>query len=534
MSDRVYYWHIRAGTPYSSWSTTREFTVLTVAPPGIPTLITPLNGATINNDVQTLIWHSASSSVAYNLVLSTIDTVITDTFYNANCNNGSYTWRVRAKNSIGTWSNFSDTRTFFVNIAVWTRKTDISTRIGGKYVKDGGAMVGVGTNLYAMRGYKSNEFYMFNGVTWITKETIPFGKKPTNLLTYNKKKIGKGGALCYDGAGKIYMTKGNSTRELWAYDIAHDSWIPKPFVPPEKGLKGGTSIAFKNGKVYILAGGRRAGETNFFVYDTIGAGSWTTLNSALMPDGKAYKDGSCITLLRDTIYTLKGGSKTNYFSAYSIAGSNWTTKLPMPLQHPYIRKNKYVKDGGAMTIDGNKIYALKGGGVNEFWSYIPATNSWVPLTDTPPRLHNKSVPKTGASLTFVNNKVYMLKGNNTQEFWQYTPPATISSIQYPIIIVNTQEDLTLKQVQDDRLLNITPNPITNLSAIRFFVPVAGNVTIKLYSVSGKLVETFADDYYNTGSYSLEIGTGKLSIAKGIYVLRYESLNNKTDTKVIKI
>jgi len=448
--------------------------------------------------------------------------------------NDTYYWRVRAGTPYGVWSEIREFTIISSNPSEpgWTQKSSINTGIIGKYVKDGGALVAVGTNLYAFRGYKSNEFYLYNGTNWTAQESIPFGRKPFDPSQYNKKKVGKGGALCYDGAGKIYATKGNSTREFWVYNIASNSWTAKAYVLPDKGLKGGTGLVFNNGKVYLLAGGRKLGEQNFFIYDTT-TNIWNSLSTPPSADGKAYKDGSCIVLVSDTIFALKGSGKANYFSAYNISTNAWSSRMFIPLIDSRIGREKKVKDGGAMTTDGSIVFAIKGGGVNEFWTYLPGTNIWLPL-DTIRRLHKKSVTKTGAALSYADGKVYLLKGNNTSEFWQYTPLANITAVN-PITYtsVMTENSVPLS-VNREPLFMVSPNPLTKLSLIYYTVPVAGKVIIKLYNPTGRLIETIIDEHQNVGSYTLKIENWKLKIAKGIYFLKYEDMNSKKEIKIIKI
>ncbi|MCS7258778.1 MAG: hypothetical protein NZ601_05405, partial [candidate division WOR-3 bacterium] len=106
----------------------------------------------------------------------------------------------------------------------------------------------------------------------------------------------------------------------------------------------------------------------------------------------------------------------------------------IPLKHPEINKGKRIKDG-AMASNDSVIYAVKGGGSNEFWQYVPKNRVWFPL-ETIPKLNNKSVLKTGATLTYLNGKIYLLKGNNTNEFWSYFACKKEPKIFYDIITSN--------------------------------------------------------------------------------------------------
>jgi len=425
--------------------------------------------------------------------------------------------------------------TVFTEIPGWQSLANFIT------ISDGGAFVAVtgeksGDLLYALRGSKSNEFYMYYE-GWTPKESLQFGYKYplTEPPKLNKKFPGKGAALCFDGDHTIYATKGNGTWEFWAYDVTLDTWAPKAFVPTTQKLKGGTSMAYKNGLVYLLAGAQKKDNfNNFFAYDPT-LNTWTTLCGAPVTPpatlkAKPFKDGSAISIIGNTIYALKGGDKYNFFYTYDIAGDYWVEKETIPLIHPMLLKKNKVGNGGAMTTDGSILYAIKGKGKQDFWSYSPISKGvWIPL-DTIPRFgeaYKKSVPKTGAALAYANDAVWLMKGNKTPEFWCYTPSVplvakTISSTTPTVMAEKT----TLVKFSID----VSPNPFTKLTTIRYTVPISGKVTLKLYNATGRLVETLVNDNLNAGIYTANLSSK--NIAKGVYFLRYSDNTNQKEIKLI--
>ncbi len=424
----------------------------------------------------------------------------------------------------------------------WTQQESMPTQVAGKYVKDGGAIVAVtGTKdadvLYAFRG-KSREFYRYGGSwTWLQNDSIPNGVKVTDPTKINKKVVAKGASMCFDGDHTIYVTKGNGVPEFWAYDIAADSnkWVAKAFVPVPKGLKGGTSIIWFNGKVYLLAGNQKKTDpNNFFVYNPTG-NIWTPLASlALGPKQKVWKDGACITEVNGVIYAMKSNDKPNYFFSYDTGTNTWTqlTNDTIPPFDSLLTngvpklKKVYVKDGATMTNDGSVIYATKGGGYNFMWKYTPGA-SWT-RADSAPRLHKKSVIKTGGAMTYANGAVWLLKGNNTPEFWKYVPTDEKSNVKGQISELIQTVNAPTPILQS--LINISPNPLTGLTTIQYNVPISGNVTIKLFNTNGRLIEILNDGYLNVGTYTVNLSAQNL--AKGIYFLRYETANNRTELKLI--
>jgi hypothetical protein len=261
--------------------------------------------------------------------------------------------------------------------------------------------------------------------------------------------------------------------------------------------------------------------------------------------------------LNSIIYALKGWGKHNYFWAYDVASNTWTQRESIPLIHPtnqtgddiedeievssfncsvdLLRKTK-VKDGGAMTTDGNVIYAIKGGGAQDFWKYTPGTPGvWTPL-DTIPRLHKKSVPKSGAALAYTNGQVWLLKGNNTPEFWCYTPEVSSKfNVQNSKLIQNVNAQSLIPNFQPQ--INVSPNPFTNLTIIKFPIQLKTNCDMKIYNSSGRLVKTLISGEINPGHHTL-IWNGQddsgIFHPKGIYFIRFKTDNYDATKKIALI
>jgi hypothetical protein len=535
-----YTWKVRAKDEYGfygNFSVERTFT-LDLTPPSVPILVSPSNGATITTESQCLIWNTSSEAVLFNLVAGGVDVNLTDTAYTIEFGRGSYTWKVRAQDAFGNWSLFCDIWGFTVQIPDWTQRESIPAALDvkpGKYVKSGGAMVAVNTDLYAFYGNKSKYFYKYNTGTkgsWTVMESIPYGVKSTDPTRINKKTPNKGSALCWDNNNTIFATKGN-TNEFWAYYIDTDTWLQKAFVPVPKKYKGGTSITFYDGKIYLLAGNQKTSDpTNFYSYDptadTAGGEPWISLSSApFTPNNKKWKDGSAITVVSNIIYALKGGDKYNVFCAYDVLVGSWVEIESIPRVHPMLGKKTKVKDGGAIAGSGTVLYAIKGGGKQDLWLYTPGTPGvWTPL-ETIPRLHKKSVPKTGAALAYASNgKLFLLKGNNTLELWKYIPAGMLDAkTQISNANTNMQIEHTFRQIPGDKLIELVPNPFGKHAVIHYSVPVSGRISIKLYNISGRCFETLVDNYQTAGNYTLGIDNQSSKISKGVYFLKYEFMGN---------
>ncbi|MEO0083218.1 MAG: M6 family metalloprotease domain-containing protein [candidate division WOR-3 bacterium] len=421
----------------------------------------------------------------------------------------------------------------------WTQKEAVNTNLTpavDKVIKDGGALVGVGDDdLYALIGTKTNVFRKYtigSKSGWVTVDSLPFGPKypRTTPLTTNKKFVGKGAALCYDGVNTIYATRGNGTREFWTYNLTTFDWTLEESIPVPKGIKYGTAMAFNDGKVYLLAGGQKKTDVNnFYVYDTA-TKHWST--SASLPLGsynKVWKDGSCLAVCGNQIYALKGGDKDNLF--YAFDGSAWTPKetLPKPdIVFGSAKTKVLVKAGGGMASDGNVIYAIKGGATDCFWRYTPSSGLWQRL-ESIPVIDKKHAPKTGAAMAFASSRIWLLVGNKQPDFWCYTPGIDLKLKNqnlistYDIIASNTRATANLTF-----MLRAIPNPFNKLTTINYTVPIAENVTIKLYNASGRLIRTLVNRHLSAGFYK----TTLTNIASGVYFLRYQSETNKSELKLI--
>jgi 5-hydroxyisourate hydrolase-like protein (transthyretin family) len=447
---------------------------------------------------------------------------------------GSYTVEAKVEMT-GDQSATNNILTTSCEIALgaWTQLTGMPTNNSPKLVKDGGAIIATNSAVYGFKGWKSRAFYKFDGTNWSDMETIPNGLKykptrPIDSLKFNKKGPGKGASLAWDGGNTIYAIKGNGLWEFWAYDIGANTWTSKAWIGGDKGAKAGSAIAYADGKVYMLLSKQKA-TGFFFVYD-VGTDAWSELTSpTLGPNNKKWKDGTdLIAYGTGTLLALKGGDKYCPFWSYDIGTGVWTEIESIPLINPILDKKIKVADGGSIISDGLIVYAIKGGGKQDFWRYAPGTPG-VWTADTVPMgpLGKKGLPKTGAGLAYLDNFVYMLNGNKTDEFWKYGPVG--SKADFVARVARTETAIMGDAIEVLKFdLSVSPNPLTHGTMIRYTVPAAGNVTLKLYNTAGRLIETLHSGYTNSGHYTTTIG----NISSGVYFLKYEDGTNYKNIKLI--
>ncbi len=418
----------------------------------------------------------------------------------------------------------------------WTQMTDVMVNAKNKRVKDGAALAyapGTLTDwVYALKGNNTYEFYCYDAGTntWASRDSIPAYNR--NL---RKKGVKKGSSLTCAGDGKLYATKGNNSLDFWQYDPgkpdgSHWTEMVNEVPAGSKNCKQGTSMASATidgaNYIYFLKG---SGTYEFYRYD-VAAGTWDlTLPTAPRgASGKPYKNGSSIAYDGgDTIYCLKG--TCNEFFGYSISNQNWVTLDTLPKKAPPGTKKTKVKDGSQIAVAGRTVYALKGNNTNEFWTYPCDSHCWSHGTDMP--AFAKKVRGGGALVAAPDgHDLYAFRGNNTLEFWKYTTGSfdmLLAGNQTPKDVMG-QSAVRTSQFA----LNIAPNPFAGAAHINYSVPKAGDVSLRLYDVTGELVTTLVSGYHPAGSYSHSLLTTHYSLARGIYLLKYEAAGERTTQKLI--
>jgi len=144
------------------------------------------------------------------------------------------------------------------------------------------------------------------------------------------------------------------------------------------------------------------------------------------PTNKGVKDGGALTDYLDTIFAFRGGNSPEFY-AYNPSSDTWYQRDSIPY---FIKSNgkiikKNVKAGGALVTFDTTIYAFKGGNTNEFWAYYPGQDTWIQKTDIPKFWVGDTTKltkvKSGGALVAYDNSIYAFKGGNTREFWTYVP-----------------------------------------------------------------------------------------------------------------
>ena len=272
----------------------------------------------------------------------------------------------------------------------------------------------------------------------------------------------------------------------------------------------GVSI-LSEGYIYLL----RASATFDFYRYSVADNAWEVMANAPGPDTEAFKLGSSITCNgMGTIYALKG--IYNRFYAYSVATNTWSPLADLPLG----AKNKQAKGGAAICYHLGKVYCLKGSNSQEFWIYDCNANSWVQDADVPLG-DDKTRVQDGGTLVYCSLSRYLFatKGG-TLELWSY---GKLTNYEGPMGAASVTTPVRFS-------LAVSPSVTNSRARIAYGIPKAGNVSLKLYDVTGRSAATFRNGWLEPGRYTADVEAGTL--ARGIYILKLEADSRNLTRKLV--
>ncbi len=531
---------------------------------GTPNLVFPPNGLDTIAEAIDLIWRKVLGANKYVLQIAYDSTflfpIISETLYNDTTYRCSlppyrYYWKVKAGDPYGMWSEIWH----FTLIEPpppfygWERLDSIITMPYGKAVKDGGALTFCLTDssIYALKGNNTRDFCAFN----INQKRWRL-ERPIGLDSLKIRYVKKGSALCA-GDTFVYAVKGNSN-EFWAYHIYQDTWIRKKSIPQQK-IKGGSAIVyvkkqkdyeeqindpiggydvkgpgnkkdnrFESDMIFLLKGGNK--DCEFYAY-LVDADSWIRKrNAPTAMYNKIFKDGSALVYDGgNKIYAIKGGSKVNEFYYYDIFADTWYVleNESIPLKYSNESKKRKIKIGGSLARIDSRIFAIKGGGCNEFWCFDTTSRIWTALETIPWNNNPKSVPKSGAAITAAIDKVYLLKGNNTNEFWSILPVPpkiskdNLSDVNYVSnVISHIASSEKNNHILSHLKIIVINNNIQRQLNIQYEISKPCLLGFKITDLTGRVIKNSILEYIKDGRYNTNIDTKDMK--RGIYFIVFEN------------
>jgi len=394
--------------------------------------------------------------------------------------------------------------------ASWVPLTDLPALPSGDPVGDGGCMAyDASTDLvYASKGNKDGDFYAYTDPTWTALPSFPLGAE--NEL------VGEGSAICSDGNGKLFLTKGNKTLEFWCYYEADRTWkrlTNVPSGPSGDKVQEGAGLAWQTkngvGYVYLLKGHHN----EFYRYDTIWNAWWQLLDAPLGVDDRSdWRSGSWLVADEDAdghhVYAFK--AKYNELYAYDTDSDIWVSaKAAMPFESQSHNNKKSGSGSCAAWYDGG-IYAFKGNKTSEFWRYDPEYDEWEELTANPP---GPTVGAGGALAADPGTGVYALAGDNSSKFWRFTPDDKAGA--------QPSRDGVMAGSPESGSVTfaIAPNPLSGgLATIRYGVPKPSAAELSVYNVAGQTVMARKLPARQNGSTTLDLR----HLGNGVYLVKLQS------------
>ncbi len=423
----------------------------------------------------------------------------------------------------------------------WVQRENIPVGPAARRVKYGSLVYAYTTNkVYGMKGSNTNEFYAYDLATgtWESLASMP--------LLPSGKKAKDGCDLTFDpfrgSLGTIWAIKGGRTADFYAYDIATNSWTIKPNIKGTSRLPHkGACLAYvptygTQGAVFCAVGNN----TLTFLRFDIARDSWYRCADVLFSADRRRKCRAGTDMVYDgdsIIYLLKGSNTTEVWK-YSPIGDTWRIN-PLDTRSILGRRNRRVKEGGAIAFANGYLFVLKGGNTQEFWSYKVGRDTWDQRTDIPYALAGtKRRVKRGAALAGADSAIFCLKGSSTFEFWEYRPYSdTVGAILLASSPPRREGVMAEKTALPTTFaLTLYPNPsLTANITVSYALPSAGPVRLQVYDVTGVLVKTLIDAPMPAGRHTVTWNclTNKgAKVPAGVYFLKLRTSGSTLTQKLI--
>jgi hypothetical protein len=352
--------------------------------------------------------------------------------------------------------------------------------------------------------------------------------------------------ITVDGSGNVYVTGGSGglgTGDDFAtikYNSIGDSLWIRRYDGPASGFDEGCAIAVDDsGNVFVTGGSIGNGTSSDFAtikYD--GNGNLLWINrfdgppsqddwvNGLVLDGAgdvSVAGYGVVTVGIEDLFTVKyaSGGDTLWVKGYDgpASGIDWAYALT-------------VDSAGAVYVTGESE------GMGTLADYATLRYSSGGIQDWDIRYNG-----TGDG----NDKAFAIAVDGSGNVYVTGQSDGVGSLDDYVTIkysqqVGVEEDRNpteAENILNDKfiLYQSYPNPFNQLSVISFQLSVPSHITLKIYDITGRLVETLVDKSQEPGVYQLPITNNQLP-GSGIYFYqlksRFGQANNFTSTKKLTV
>jgi hypothetical protein len=352
--------------------------------------------------------------------------------------------------------------------------------------------------------------YLLGG-GWSTGVPLP-GTKVGGTLTK------AGNKLYYIGGGATAIN-GTASAEVLEFDPTTQAWTLKAPLPV--GVAAHGAVSWGDSIIFVVGGPYTGSGTNLDVqYYRIATNTWGTI-AASLPTGAGRRTFACG--ISGNKIVISGGFNTAFLKSTYVGTINsassitWAAAPDIPTAYAGLSRPGGVAYGDKFfVINGERAGA--GGYYDTTHVFTVSSNSWTHIISGKP--YKMSNICNAAAAKCVNDTIRIfvpggygsltgaVPGVETNLF-DVINGGSLTGVPEPVAGIPTEFELAQNY----------PNPFNPSTTIQFGLPVAADVTLKIYNVLGQEVVTLFDGQRGAGTFQ-SVWNGRNSagnqIASGMY------------------
>ena len=379
----------------------------------------------------------------------------------------------------------------------------------------------------------SNEF----GTVWFGDGTGNFNLAQHNLPSPSIYGVGGVtlGDIDNDGARELAFCHDGSSIRVYDWNVAGDSWVSMRGNLPSSGYQAVQLSDFdSDGFMDIVGYGSAVGT----VWTGDGLGNWTQAAGFSTPnygDYEALRAGGDVDHngFPDIVLVDDEGSWPN---DYNVAHCFREASVPETLRILPVapRGGERYYPGSVQFIDWTCAIPSSLSDTSKVRLSLSTAGPTGPWTDIADTLANSgryqwTIPNSPSEQCYLRLTALAHLAESVAVVTTVTPrPFTI----LPSLGVGDKPQASSPKRFD---LHVSPNPTSDLIGIRYSLPAAGPVVIRLYDVSGRLAATLSNGYRAAGDYSasFDVRHSSFAVGKGVYVVRLDARGVTATAKLIR-